>query len=248
MPFDQKIDSYQRLLLPKTMAELKRSLEKSSGRRIELTMTHNHRSMLRSIPLQSGRILVRAHHMFLFAPPSVISLLGRYIANPLDRVASHGVDFFISGELDRVEHSSKKLNKAKKTEKTRGRCFDLREIFDRINHEEFAGQVNAGISWSKGKRLANRTRSILFGSYTPDQKEESGWIRIHPALDQSFVPSEFVDFVVFHEMIHAIIPVRMRDGRRLVHPPEFRARERKFPFYEFATRWEKQNLHRFIND
>ncbi|MDF1660519.1 MAG: hypothetical protein P1V97_02020 [Planctomycetota bacterium] len=244
-PFDRKIQSYQRLLLPKTPAEFKRSLEKSSGRRIELTMTHNHRSMLRSIPLQSGRILVRAHNMFLYAPPTMVSLVGRYIANPLDRIASHAVDFFISGELDRID-AVKKTTRQQVPKRTRGRHFNLREIFQSLNEDEFEGQIQAGITWSKGKRLAKRSTTILFGSFTPGNDEDPGLIRIHPALDQEFVPKEFVEFVVFHEMIHVVIPVRLRDGRRVVHPPEFRERERKFRHYEFATKWENHNLHRFI--
>lgn len=243
--FDQKVQSYQRLLLPKTPAEFKRSLEKSSGRRIELTMTHNHRSMLRSIPLQSGRILVRAHNMFLFAPPPIVTFVGRYIANPLDRIASHAIDFFISGELDRID-AAKKSARRRQPRRAQGRHFNLLDIFQNLNESEFDGQIQADITWSKGKRLAKRSTTILFGSFTPGNEGEPGLIRIHPALDQDFVPQEFVEFVVFHEMIHVLIPVRLRDGRRIVHPPEFRERERKFRHYQFATDWENHNLHRFI--
>jgi hypothetical protein len=245
-PFDREIESYQRLLLPKTSAEFKRKLERSSGRRVDLTMTHNHRSLLRSIPLNSGRIAVRAHTIFLYAPPLIVELLGRYVANPLDRVASRGVDFFISGELDRVAEPEHRSKPSHSQFKTRGRIFDLGEIYQRFNSEYFDDMLDADITWGRGRRQARRTHSILFGSFTPGRAEGRGLIRIHPALDQDFVPQEFLEFVVFHEMIHVLIPTRMRDGRRLVHPPEFHDFERKFQHFEFASNWEKRNLHRFI--
>jgi len=78
------------------------------------------------------------------------------------------------------------------------------------------------------------------GVYLHDHK----LIRIHPALDDARVPRHFVELVVFHEMLHqAIPPVSGRDGRRMVHGRDFRARERRFPGYERARAWEKQNLH-----
>jgi hypothetical protein len=78
------------------------------------------------------------------------------------------------------------------------------------------------------------------GVYLHDQM----LIRIHPALDDPRVPRHFVELVVFHEMLHqAIPPVNGRDGRRIVHGRDFRARERLFPGYGRARAWEKQNLH-----
>jgi len=49
--------------------------------------------------------------------------------------------------------------------------------------------------------------------------------------------------VVFHEMLHQVVPVVERRGRRVVHSAEFRRRERSHPDHERARRWEAENLH-----
>jgi hypothetical protein len=40
-----------------------------------------------------------------------------------------------------------------------------------------------------------------------------------------------------------IPPVVTEDGRRIVHGPQFRERERRFSGYERARAWERQNLN-----
>ncbi len=54
-------------------------------------------------------------------------------------------------------------------------------------------------------------------------------IRIHPLLDDSRVPRTFVEYIVFHEMLHAVVPSDRSSGRRYDHPEAFRVLERSFP-------------------
>ena len=105
--------------------------------------------------------------------------------------------------------------------------------------QHFGDALDARIGW--GRRIrGGRRHSIKMGVYLHDQK----LIRIHPNLDDERVPRYFVELVVFHEMLHqAIPPVTARDGRRIVHGREFRTREKRFPGYDRARSWEKQNLH-----
>ena len=65
---------------------------------------------------------------------------------------------------------------------------------------------------------------------------------MHPSLDRPDVPGFFVDFIVFHEMLHQLFPSGDATGRRVHHPRAFRERERAFPVYEAALRWERENL------
>ncbi len=65
--------------------------------------------------------------------------------------------------------------------------------------------------------------------------------RINPILDNERVPYYFIEFVVYHEMLHAHIRVQKKNGRRSVHSKEFRDREKMFRDYEDAMAWENRN-------
>ncbi len=124
-----------------------------------------------------------------------------------------------------------------------GQHHDLDRSFDRAlglvddpeEHQDIA------ITWG---RYGRGKRSIRFGSFDGTQR----LIRVHPALDANWVPTYFVDFVVYHELLHAVIPPRRGSGdRRILHPPEFRTLEARFPEYEEAMAWERENLERLLN-
>lgn len=56
----------------------------------------------------------------------------------------------------------------------------------------------------------------------------------------------FVESVVYHEMLHHLIPaVRIR-GKWYNHPPAFKRAERQYPHYQKAQDWELKNLHRLL--
>lgn len=124
-----------------------------------------------------------------------------------------------------------------------GRFFDLRRIFDKINATYFANRIRGyTILWGR-RRKQRPLSSIVFGSI----QEEDRVIRIHPLLDQKFVPTWFLEYVVFHEMLHAVVPDQYdQQGRRLVHHEEFVEREQQFRWYRRAKRWEQENLARFL--
>jgi predicted metal-dependent hydrolase len=94
--------------------------------------------------------------------------------------------------------------------------------------------VSCAITWgTKNPRYAARKRTL--GSFSKDKNT----IRINPALDRRRVPGYFVEFVVFHEMLHAFLGISEKNGRRLVHSKEFKQRERVFRHYDRAMAWEK---------
>lgn len=120
----------------------------------------------------------------------------------------------------------------------RGRHFHLGEILERINRDCFGGKVTAAITWGRRSARGPR-RSIRLGSY----RRGENLIRIHPALDAEFVPPCVVEALVHHEMLHAVIPVRIGEkGRRVVHGRDFRARERRFRGYRQAEQWRRDNI------
>ena len=124
-----------------------------------------------------------------------------------------------------------------------GRYFDLRSIFDRLNAKHFRGRLRGyKVTW--GRRRKNRPKEyFVFGTI----QEEDRIIRINPLLDQPFVPLWFLKYILYHEMLHSVVPDEPQNGgRRRVHTEEFYRRERQFPNYRRARRWEEANLARFL--
>ncbi|MBA3961111.1 MAG: hypothetical protein H0X40_04310 [Chthoniobacterales bacterium] len=124
-----------------------------------------------------------------------------------------------------------------------GRHFDLRAIFDRMNARHFRGRLRGyKVVWGR-KRRQRPKEYFIFGTI----QEEDRVIRIHPLLDQPFVPGWFLEYVLYHEMLHSMVPEETDSaGRRRVHTAEFNRREKAFPRYRRARRWEEENLARFL--
>jgi len=124
-----------------------------------------------------------------------------------------------------------------------GRYFDLRAIFDQLNDKYFRGRLRGyKVMW--GRRRKQRPKEyFVFGTIQEDDRI----IRINPLLDQPFVPLWFLKYILYHEMLHSVVPDEPAgSGRRRVHTDEFNRRERQFPGYRRARRWEEENLARFL--
>jgi hypothetical protein len=124
-----------------------------------------------------------------------------------------------------------------------GRYFDLRAIFDDLKEKHFRGRLRGyKVMW--GRRRKQRPKEyFVFGTI----QEEDRVIRINPLLDQPFVPLWFLKYILYHEMLHSVVPDEPAGrGRRRVHTDEFNRREREFPSYRRARRWEEENLARFL--
>jgi hypothetical protein len=124
-----------------------------------------------------------------------------------------------------------------------GRYFDLQEVFKKLNAKYFRYRLkNYTITWGRRRKQPPR-EYFVFGTI----QEEDRIIRIHPLLDQRWVPRWFLEYVVYHEMLHSVVPDEYDEkGRRLVHHENFLKKERKFHFYRRAKKWEEENLARFL--
>ena len=206
------------------------------GGRLALAITDNRYTMI-AVKRERGLYRVRLHHMFLSAEPAVIRALGRYIAEN-DRQASEVLGRFIDSHQGRIRRVPPRPTATPAIE-TRGQVHDLREIFDELNRRCFGGRITAQITWSGARHRRPRHHcSIKMGSYSVEDR----LIRVHASLDRAFVPRYFVEWIVFHEMLHQVQDIPVVCGRRRFHTRAFRAAERAFLHHERASRWEKAHL------
>jgi len=199
----------------------------------DLVVTDNRRTMIST--RHRGELLeVRLHHMFLDAPDEIIEELLSYLAEGNPR-ASRRIGRYIEDNRHRIKERSRRVML-----RTGGAHHDLAELFDEVSQTYFAGLTDdVKITWGRlPPRRRRRRRSIRLGTYTHD----SQLIRIHPALDQASVPHFFVAFVVFHELLHHVVPATRTGSRIDHHPAAFKQRERAHPDYERALLWETTNL------
>lgn len=107
---------------------------------------------------------------------------------------------------------------------------------------EFCEVPPPAVTWGRrGRSRAHHT--LRLGTYVPSDH----LVRVHPALDQTWVPAWFVNFILHHELLHAALDQgRTPAGQRIHHGPAFRAREGAHPDFARAVTWEKKNLGRLI--
>lgn len=220
------------------------------GRPVVLSITDNRHSII-SHSFRCGVLHARVHHMFLDAPPQVIDALVRYVVRD-DPKASSAVGHYIEANGARLARRRPRAIPLH----AQGANHDLLAIFNDLNGRYFDGACHALITWGRRtKRDRGRPRNaIKLGSYSSLER----LIRIHPALDRPWVPRYFVAYVVYHEMLHHMIPAargrsssnvanaKGQVARRVLHPPEFIERERDFRNYERAIDWEKRHIGRLL--
>ncbi len=217
---------------------LERRLELASGGPVQLGVTDNRRRMVTQTRSR-GRLRVRVHMMFLGATERVKNALVSYIVHA-DRDASQVVGEFIDQNL----HSIRASRPARGQLRSAGQVHDLDALAHEVNLRYFSGAVSdVLITWGRNtKPRESKRTSIKLGSYSAVER----LIRIHPVLDQRWVPRYFVAYIVYHELLHHLVPEVRIAGRSLLHPPEFQRREREFLKLSRALTWEQKNIDRLL--
>ena len=112
-----------------------------------------------------------------------------------------------------------------------GRWHPLTEICRDVNHRYFNDQIEVKkIGWSL------RLSWGRLGHYDPVHHT----ITLSPVLDSQEVPRFVVDFIVYHEMLHAVFWDEENYGFHRHHPPVFRRTERAHPDYEAVKKFIKK--------
>lgn len=213
-------------------------LECCLASRVSVIWTDNRTSMISVVKRPTSGYQLRLHHMFQVAPERVWQALVDYVQNKT-HPAKQELQTYIHQQQSLIRYSSPTTSRRSvPVRQAQGRYVDLDAMLHQLNQQYFNNRVQANITWMRMSLQRKRT-SIRFGVYDHQQK----LIRIHRLLDQSFVPRYFVESVVYHEMLHQLIPAVRLHGRWCNHPPAFKRAEREYPYYQKAQKWERENLH-----
>ena len=209
-----------------------------------LTLTDNRSTMI-SIRKKKSATHVRMARYFALGDREVTDSLFAYLSGAVKSLPKN-VRAFAESQPTPKEAAKKAKVKAR----TKGAHYDLDKIAKEINRRYFDGALKATITWGRGGAIAKKRRSksrhIQLGSFSHDLD----LIRINPVLDSETVPPEYLELVIYHEMLHKKFDTgrdeqKIRE-RRSIHPKTFREAEREYEGYEVAMAWERKNLDRLF--
>ena len=196
------------------------------------TLAHLYRSRID----QDG-IVITANEGFIGAPHPVIkALVYAALRHPESK---HTTQIKAYSRDDAFEEIilALELTTADLSTNTQGQHYDLAAVFDRVNAAYFAGTLSLPrLTWNK--TLTHRT----FGHY----QFNTDTVMLSLSLDDAAVPPYVVEFVMFHELLHKSLGVKLVNGRRYAHTTEFRDAERRFAQYDKAKAFLSKlgKLHR----
>jgi hypothetical protein len=192
---------------------------------------------------KNGAWRVRLNAMFADAPAEVQSALCAWLrSGRRARKSATTLDAWIEARLARLHREEPSALALV----ARGRCHDLGELARELAQGELGSELEQRggmprITWGRVRRSRSR-RALRLGSF----EFASRVVRIHPVLDQPAVPRWFVRYVLFHEFLHAALDEPRGKGRRVLHGPQFRQREREYADFQRARAWEAAHIDALI--
>ncbi|MDR0362810.1 MAG: hypothetical protein LBJ46_09035 [Planctomycetota bacterium] len=222
-----------------TPGELQETLSRLSGNRVLLVVTDNRRRMVSVRRGGPGFREVRLQRIFLSAPDEVVRALAAMAAGRGgDRAA---IRAFIAEALPAGRKEAEKRSPTDPpTTSTPGMFHDIHAYARELNSLYLDSRSTADIAWGRsgGGRIR---RSIQFGSYDPVRN----LITMNRRLDRSDIPRYFIEYILFHEMLHEVLGIGERpDGRRDIHGRIFKLMESTFPDFDKAARFERELVKR----
>ncbi|MEX2608098.1 MAG: hypothetical protein WD708_12205 [Kiritimatiellia bacterium] len=211
------------MTLPDRIGQWLNQLRLQEQQHVHLSLTRNRHSMISLRRTSSRHCTLRMHEQFALAPDDILHDLAAFILHQEPRAWKRVAAFARTIE---VAPDSKRVRKPH-PRKTTGRCFDLQRELAVVKATYFENPPEAEITWGiLRKRSRRKRRSIRFGSWHENEK----LVRIHPLLDQSWISLNFIHYLIYHELCHAVAkPETSETGHRRIHHRAFKDLESRFP-------------------
>lgn len=213
----------------------KEILEQKSNLKVDLKVKE-YKSTFISVLKNRFYLKVSLHKLFLDAPDDIKKAVVNFCLKK-DSQSHRLIKTYANKYFLNLDYS-KKLNINKLVSK--GEYFDLRQIYENLNMIYFQNSLNLNITWFE-KPKYRRCTHFTFGSYDKNLK----LIRINKLVDQDNFPFYFINYIVYHEMLHSICMEEIdENGNKKIHTKKFKQLEKKFPYYKESQEFEKKFLNR----
>lgn len=190
--------------------------------------------LYRAVRAETG-LKVSLHEGLINAPPEVVRAVVCMVVQKKSPDYQNLIrDYGLSDDFLEVV-TALELTTTSIEDFTRGQTYDLEKVFHRVNTTYFGGKMaRPKLMWNRVLTTSRMGHYDLFRDV----------VMVSITLDAPDVPEYVVDYVMYHELLHKQMGVTINNGRRNVHPPEFRAAERRFQQYAQARAFINSKPHR----
>lgn len=199
---------------------------------------YKYKNISHTIRLRSGVIYVRISDKLINAPDETIQAIGCILFDKLfGRKTKKEIRHLYRNYINQciVPDLQPAKSRASLGYSAVGKYYNLNDIFEKINDAYFESAVQKPIlGWS----LNFSKRRLGFYDHSRDL------LVVSRIFDKKRIPDYVREYLMYHEMLHIIIPVKKINGRRAVHPSHFQQREKLFKEYDQAQKWLKKKLWR----
>ncbi|TGK02359.1 M48 family peptidase [Leptospira selangorensis] len=212
-----------------------RRFKESQVRSVELKF-YPYRNGNHSISFHNGILSAKFHTSLMGAREEIIfSFISLLISKLLGLKPKQAWKEEVAEFLNSIpESGSANFKKLKEN----GVTYDLKVILEEISSSYFSKMDAKLLSIGWADRLGKRR----LGSY----EKRNMNIRISPILDHKEVPLYVLEHVVHHEILHHILPSRVKNGHNSIHSPEFKRKEKEYVRYREAINWLKMEYPKFL--
>ena len=213
------------------------------GGSLEIKFTRNSSSLV-SLSQHQGSGTLRLHELFCKAPTELLKDVIRLCFSNIDRAHARMLRSRIHDYIGANRHLAVATMSAPIYRRPQGSIYDLEEILKQVVREHVPERrlknSRPAIGWSR------QVTSKLMGKWIETPPMEKNVILINKLLDDARVPSYYLEFNVYHEILHDLFSISRAQGRWIQHSVEFQKREKSFPHYARALEWEATELQKLV--
>ena len=197
-----------------------------------------YKNVSHTIRIKNETIFLRISDKLKNAPDEILKSITNILFNKLFRIKTPTSvrktyrDYLGHHIIPYVKNSKTKVSSRYKA---LGTYYDLDSVFDKVNNKYFFSNIKKPIiGWS----FNESTRRLGFYDH------ERNLLVVSKIFDHRKVPAYVVEYIMYHEILHIVHPAKRSNGRRVVHPREFKNQEILFKEYKQATNWLNKKLWR----